>query len=180
MGKRGGRPRKKGKREANGKPQRSTVEHIRDDAMSVALAYRAQAGVPPDALRDQKAATQLGRLCLAGSVTPAQWQAGEDWLQLVNARHALTLAPRGFRTAGNAALAIDDDAEAERYALVKERFDSATKAAEGRGPMLERMARVRAVSAIVVQDLPNEAMHAALHLALNGLVQFFKTEPRSA
>jgi hypothetical protein len=182
MGKsRAGRKRKAGKREGSGKLQRPTAGQVKDNAMQTAVAYRQSVfGISPADAKDQKAATLLGRLCIQGTVSEAQWQAGEDYLRLVNQRHAAVSAPRGFRTAGNAALATDEDAETRRYWDVKARFDAANDAVEGHAPVIERVARMKALSIIVVQEVDQPGMHGTLRTALNGLVKHFKTEAKGA
>ena len=177
MTKRGGRKRKTVKREASGRPQRQPVASIEQDAMLPVLEYRRRVfGLSVANLKDQKAATLLGRLCIQGAVSEAQWQAGEDWLKLVNARYAAANAPRGFKTSGNAALAIDEDAEARRYWAIKAQFDAANAAIEDHAPVSERIARMQAMSLIVVQEQDQPKMHGILRTALNGLVRHFKMQ----
>lgn len=176
-----GRKRKQGKREANGKPQRPASVSVQQDAMRAAMEYRQRVfGVSPRDVMDQKAATLLGRLCLQGTISEAQWQAGEDWLRIVNARHAAANAPRGFRSAGNAAIALDDEEEASRYQAIKKAFDNANDAVEDHAPVTERIARMRALSAIVVLEIDQPKMYGTLRTALNGLVKHFKTEAKAA
>lgn len=149
--------------------------------MGAAVEYRQRVfGVHPRDVMDQKAATLLGRLCLRGTVSEAQWQAGEDWLRIVNARHAAANAPRGFRTAGSAAFALDDAEEAARYQAIKDAFDAANDAIEDHAPVTERVARMRAISTIVVQEFDRPEMYGALRTALNGLVKHFKTDAKAA
>ena len=176
-----GRKRKVGKRESNGRIERQPRVSSEQDTMRTAIEYRQSVfGLSEQDSKDQKAATLLGRLCLQGAVSEAQWQAGEDWLRLVNARYAATNAPRGFKSAGSSALAIDEEAEAARYWSLKARFDKANAAVEDHAPVLDRVARFEALSAIVVREVDAPHMHGALRTALNGLVKFFKTEARAA
>lgn len=178
MGKRSGRKRRIAKREPNGRPRRVATHVAEQDARRVALDYRRRVfGIKSEDLNiDSKAVTLIGRLCLQGSVSEAQWQAGEDWLGLVNARYAATNAPRGLRTAGNAAPALDEEAETERYWAVKCRFDDANAAVEDHAPVSERKERMRVLSLVVVQQMDEPKSHGTLRTALNGLVRFFRTE----
>lgn len=176
-----GRKRKGGKREPNGRAARPAVAERADDAMRTALEYRQRVfGISAMDLRDQKAATLLGRLCLSGAVSEAQWQAGENWLRLVNSVYAAVNAPRGFRTAGSSALALDEDAEIERYQLLKTRFDAANTAVEEHAPVVEKIARMRVLTSVVVNEVDNPSQHGTLRMALNGLVRYFRTEARGA
>lgn len=181
MSKRGGRKRRAGNREPNGRAQRSDSATTERDVMRQVTAYRQRVfGISAADLKDQKGATLIGRLCLQGTISSDQWQAGEDWLSLVNARYAASNAPRGFKSSGNAALAIDEEAEVRRYASIKARFDAANTAVEERAPVLECKARFEALSCIIVQEIDNTRMYGALRLALNALVRFFATEARAA
>lgn len=176
-----GRKRKAGPREPNGRPQRRSVGTAEQDAMRTAIEYRQRVfGISPVDVRDQKAATLLGRLCLSGAVSEAQWQAGEDWLKLVNSVYSAVNAPRGFRTAGSMALALDEDAETERYRLIKARFDAANAAIEEHAPVVERIARMRVLTSVVVNEVDVPTLHGTLRMALNGLVRYFKTEAKGA
>lgn len=149
--------------------------------MSTAIEYRQRVfGLEAHNAKDQKAATLLGRLCLHGAVSEAQWQAGEDWLKLVNARYAATNAPRGFKTSGSLALALDDDADIAHYESIRIRFNGANAAVEDRAPVVERIERFKALSSIVVREIDVPEMHGTLRTALNGLVKFFKTEAKAA
>jgi hypothetical protein len=92
-----GRKRKAGKREPNGRIARPSTETVEQDAMRTAIAYRQTVlGVSARDAKDQKATSLAGRLCLKGVISNAQWQAGEDWLALLNAMGAAVNAPRGI------------------------------------------------------------------------------------
>ena len=72
-----GRPRKKGKREPNGRPQRSYLNPKAQVAnqphrMAVAEKYREW----------PEAGTEFGRLMLSGKITPAQYEAGSRYSML--------------------------------------------------------------------------------------------------
>ncbi len=181
MGK-AGRKRKTGvKREPNGKPSRvghrATAEQ---DAMSVAAEYRQRVfGLSEADRMDQKAATLLGRLCLHGVISEAQWQAGEDWLALSVAMSALVNAPRGFSTTSSGGV-VDDAAHTRHYIATKAKWDDANRAIEDHAPVLERKARFVAMRAIVIDEIDNPRMHGALRTALNGLVRYFGLERRRA
>lgn len=178
---RAGRKRKSVVREPNGKPKRAGRVTAEQDAMSVAIQYRQSVlGVSPRDVMDQKAATLLGRLSLSGVISSAQWQAGEDWHKLVNAMSAMTNAPRGFKTPSPGGSTVSDDEAARRYQDLKSRLDRANSAVEDHAPVIERIARFKALRAIIVdqQDAPH--MHGTLRTALNGLVKHFGLEGRKA
>lgn len=182
MGK--GRKRKQGKREPNGRPARGPNRRIsaEQDAMSVAVDYRKNVlGVRSDHALDQKAATLLGRLRLSGAISEAQWQAGEDWHELVEAMYAAANAPRGFKTvSGGAGTPLSEEEEARRYRALKDRFNAANAAVEERAPVAERIERFKALRTIIVDQFDNPAMHGTLRLALNALAHHFGHERAKA
>jgi hypothetical protein len=122
---------------------------------------------------DQKAATLIGRLCLAGAISEAQWQAGEDYLALVNAMYAAANAPRGFKSAGPVGAPIGQDEETRRYRATKARFDAANTAVEDRAPVVERIERFKALRLFLVDQVDQPSMHGTLRAALNGLAHHF-------
>lgn len=179
---RAGRKRKSVAREPNGKPQREGRVSAEQDAMSVAIKYRQSVlGVSAKDVMDQKAATLLGRLCLQGAISNAQWQAGEDWHKLADTMSQLTNAPRGFKTAAAAGAGVmTDDEAARRWEALKDRFDAANAAIEDHAPVEERRARFIAMRTIIVDQIDQPQMHGALRTALNGLVKHFGLEGRKA
>jgi hypothetical protein len=180
----GGRKRKQGKREPNGRPARGPDRRItaEQDAMSVARDYRQNVlGVKPALALDQKAATLLGRLCLSGAISEAQWQAGEDWHEIVEAMYAAANAPRGFKTATpGSGSPLSEDEEARRYRALKDRFNAANAAVEERAPVAERIERFKALRAIIVDQVDQPLMHGTLRMALNALAHHFGHERRKA
>jgi hypothetical protein len=182
MGK--GRKRKPGKREPNGRIARGPNRRVtaEQDAMSVAVGYREGVlKVKPSLALDQKAATLLGRLCLSGAVSEAQWQAGEDWHQLVEAMYVAANAPRGFKTAtAGSGAPLSEEEEARRYHALKDRFNAANAAVEDRAPVAERIERFKALRTIIVDQFDNPAMHGTLRTALNALAHHFGHERAKA
>src|SRR5690242_9592721 len=72
-----GRPRKKGKREPNGRPQRA---YLNPKAQVANQPHRMAA---PEKYREwPEAATEFGRLMLSGKITPAQYEAGSRYSML--------------------------------------------------------------------------------------------------
>jgi len=176
MGK-AGRKRRSGKREPNGRIERGPDRRIsaEQDAMSVAIGYRqAVLGVKPAHALDQKAGTLIGRLCLSGAISEAQWQAGEDWHDLMEAMYAAAHAPRGFKTPGIGTGSIpDEDEEARRYQSLKAAFNAANLAVEDRAPVVERIERFKALRMFIVDQVDQPSMHGTLRTALNPLAQHF-------
>jgi hypothetical protein len=172
-----GRKRKAGKREANGRLAREPGRRIsaEQDAMSVAVDYRQNVlGVKPAHVMDQKAGTLLGRLCLQGAISNAQWQAGEDWHDLTNAMYAAANAPRGFASSRpSTGQQIDEDEETRRYRALKEKFNAANTAVEDHAPVAERIERFKALRAIIIDQVDQPSMHGTLRTALNGLARHF-------
>lgn len=67
--------------------------------MDVAIAARQRVhGLPPGLAMDQKAGSELGRLCLAGDITEPQFQAGERFFKAHAEMLRATLGPRGLET----------------------------------------------------------------------------------
>ena len=179
---RAGRKRKVGvKREASGRVQRQSVENKARDEMQTAIEYRQKVfGVSAADAKDQKAATLLGRMCLTGSISDAQWQAGEDWLKLLSAYHAAINAPRGFSTHTIGTSTMSDEEHARRCAAAKKRMDDANKAVQGHAPMEEAKERFIALRTVIVEEMPADRMNGALRTALNGLVKHFGLEAKKA
>lgn len=176
-----GRKRKSVVREPNGRPQRAGKQSAEQETMSVAMGYRQNVlGVAPKDVMDQKAATLLGRLCLQGSISAAQWQAGEDWHKLLEALSAMMNAPRGFKTPTAGSGSMSEEEAARRYQEMKRRFDDANAAIEDHAPAEERKARFIAMRTIIVDETDLPQMHGSLRTALNGLVKHFGLEGRKA
>lgn len=178
---RAGRKRKSIAREANGRAQRAPKLSAEQEAMSVAVRYRQEVlGVSPKDAMDQKAATLLGRLCLQGVISSAQWQAGEDWHKLLSTMSGMVNAPRGFKTPTAGGGALSDDEATRRYQETKRRFDAANSAIEDHAPAEECRARFHAMRCIIVDEVDQAQMHGTLRTALNGLVKHFGLEGRKA
>lgn len=181
---RAGRKRKIGvKREPNGKPSRAGAKLSNEqEALRAGIEYRQRVfGVSPKDVLDQKACTLIGRLCLQGVLSEAQWQAGENWLQITNAMSAALQSPRGFKTAGSgSAMSISEELEAAKYAAIKSAFDTANDAIEDHAPVQERKARLVAMRTFIIDQVDQPMMHGTLRTALNGLVKHFGLLGRGA
>ncbi|NGP19313.1 hypothetical protein [Devosia aurantiaca] len=180
---RAGRKRKIGVlREKNGKPSRAgkriTTEQ---ENMRAAVEYRQSVfGLSPKDAMDQKASTVHGRLCLQGAISQAQWQAAENWLDIVNAMSAALQSPRGFKTAGSCTpMTISEELEAAKYQAIKDAYDKANDAIEDHAPVEECKARLIAMRTIVIEGVDQPSMHGTLRTALNGLAKHFGLESRS-
>lgn len=86
-----GRKRKSGERYPGGQLKHRTVAEEQADAMSVALQARVDRGLAAtlDDARDQRCATELGRLQRDGAITLEQCNAGQEYAR---ARHAYLVA----------------------------------------------------------------------------------------
>jgi hypothetical protein len=122
----------------------------------------------------------VGRLCLQGAISEAQWQAAEDWLALLNAVHAAINAPRGFKTAGPAGITRDEAEEVRRYQSLKAKFDAANLAVEGHAPVVERVERFKALRLFLVDEFDQPSLHGVLRTALNGLANHFGHDAKKA
>lgn len=104
MGKRG--PKKQpGIREANGqlsRRQEAAAARAIDrqdrgerDVLSVGIAARARVhGVDLDAAQDQRAGSVIGRLCMAGGISQAQYDAATRWIEDSEAYSRAMMTPR--------------------------------------------------------------------------------------
>lgn len=89
---RAGRKRKHGRRQPNGQLSRDRSA-ARDDVFAVARMqpHRRRFG---ENFRDQKAESELGRLCLDGIISEPQYRAGQAYLALVIAMRRAIMAPK--------------------------------------------------------------------------------------
>lgn len=91
-----GRKRKMGKRTASGQLSRSKTERAKrgqQDVRAVALKQPHRAWLGETRRADQRAESEIGRLCLAGRLTEAEYWAGERWRQLVHDFHRVMATP---------------------------------------------------------------------------------------
>lgn len=179
-----GRKRKAGKREPNGKPSRIGHRILGEqDAMSVAVDYRQRVfGIPNHAVLDQKAATMLGRLCMQGEISNTQWEAGEEWARLLNARYAAINAPRGFKTATGGRSPMTDERDEHNFRTTKAELDAANNAVSGYGqlPPVQARERFEALRMVIIEQLHVPHLHGSLRVALNGLARHFGLEGQRA
>jgi hypothetical protein len=138
-----------------------------DKPMQTVLAYRQkQYGLNEAQAHDQKAGTVLGRLCLAGDITEAQYDAGKRYHDLHDEMLRAIAAPVGLRklTAGaNGELIAPDYVEWAIAAVAR------WKVFELRGwPVLRE---------VVIEDKPaSSGMLAELRVALSILAKKFGVE----
>lgn len=91
-----GRKRKEGKRTASGQLSRSKGERAKrgqHDVRSVALAQPHRAWLAENRRTDQRAESEIGRLCLGGRITEAQYWAGDRWARLIGEFHQVLATP---------------------------------------------------------------------------------------
>lgn len=165
-----GRPRKIGKRERNGRVQR-TYENPR--AQIAAQPHRM---VVPARFREMhEAESEFGRLMLNGWITPAQFEAGKEYARLAARYRAAILAPNpnpsaidlGAAGFGKGAGMADDAARA-----IKRAYDAAF---ESCGPVRLQ----RAIAHYVIHDrkIADFDTRRLLKLGLDKLVIHFGIDP---
>lgn len=130
-----GRKRKAGHREPNGQPVRATERERAEDIMRPAREARERIHGVPEALSSSPdAGSVLGRLVLAGEVTPRQRDAGHLYESIVREYEAVVVLARGVASAGD----LDhthgyddsdgtDPAYVERYEEAKGRYLRASR-----------------------------------------------------
>lgn len=174
------RPRKSGvKRTKSGRISRAKGAY-NEHAEAIALRQR-MFGLSEQDARDQKAATYVGRLCLAGNknttdgITQAQYEAALEYLRAYEAFQRAVKSPDGLRTGSGGGDQPESEGYAEwcRKAIAK--FE-AVKAAimaeqclhENRGANM-----FAAVDYLLVRDQEFPHMIGDLRLALNAIGHHF-------
>jgi hypothetical protein len=166
-----GRPRKIGKRERNGRVQR-TYENPR--AQIAAQPHRM---VVPARFREMpEAEFEFGRLMLNGWITPAQFEAGKEYARLAARYRAAILAPNpnpsaidlGAAGFGHGAGMADDTARS-----IKRAYDAAF---ESCGPV--RLQKAIAHHVIHDRKIDDFDTRRLLKLGLDKLVTHFGIDPR--
>lgn len=74
------------------------ISRAKENPQQTVLAYRqARYGLTEAQAKDQRAATELGRLCLSGAITQAMYDAGVQYLELHDEMLRAIKAPVGLR-----------------------------------------------------------------------------------
>jgi hypothetical protein len=168
-----GRKRKPGRREPNGRVQRSheaaNLEPFKERMRRYGLSEK-------DA-RDQKSSTVIGRMYLQGHLTEPQYEAGAK-LATDSAEYARCLqSPRGMGIAETLTGSGDEEAHTRHVAKVK-------RAYEGARDVLKRLQErdglrgttiFDAVRFIVEQDLELPHLYPGLRLGLVELARYYGT-----
>lgn len=187
-----GRNRKKGPREANGKPARSKAGRVFRGEQPVDAVVKEQPHrrwLPEDKRHDQNAATVLGRLYMAGIITEEMLMAGERFGRLRREFAKIMATPVTTRSAGFAYVA-DGVEEAKDVYLMKDAVQETDE--ERRERVLTSFNEVsnaigwlnahgpvtRELDAVCHQD-QEPANLAALLAGLAGLVRLWGLERKS-
>lgn len=117
-----GRKRKsEAKRERNGRAQRASADVRRNAERSVAMSQPHRAWLKDDQRADQRAATMIGRLRLAGLISEPQYWAGEKWARLMHEFHIVLATPISRASSMSAMVAPGMETPAEADHLSAER-----------------------------------------------------------
>lgn len=193
MGRRGKKP-QPGKRERNGRLSRDPVEvsqrnmdgldREQRDTLSVALSARERVfGVKPSHSRDQKAGSAVGRYCLQGLVTQAQYDAAIQFVESYNRNlRAIDAPPQPG--------AVDLNATRGRPVFVENPAQLAKWRAEHKAAMdaiQEKQNEIRlmgnlygAIYTVLIRDVMLEHMLGDLRTGLNALVKHYGLLARAA
>jgi hypothetical protein len=168
-----GRKRKPGRREPNGRVQRSHEAANLEPFKERMRRY----GLNEKDARDQKSSTVIGRMYLQGHLTEPQYEAGAR-LATDSAEYARCLqSPRGMGIAETLTGSGDEEAHARHVAKVK-------RAYEGARDVLKRLQErdglrgttiFDAVRFIVEQDLELPHLYPGLRLGLLELARYYGT-----
>lgn len=191
MGKRGTKP-KQVKRERNGRASRRKADVMAEtlkaldteqrETLGPALIARNRVlGVQPIHTKDQLAGTFIGRLCLQGMVSRAQYHAAQSWLDDCR-RYALALgAPRSspgaidLNATRGRSIEFPEDEDRTRQAV--EEYDAAIKVIQAAQNELRLGGSLYAALHYVVNmDLELYHLVGWLRLALNPLVKHYGWE----
>lgn len=192
MGKRGPK-RKQAKREPNGRASRRLEEQAvqavaKDSALDLTQRETVAAGVAARfrvhnvALElgvDQMAGSYVGRLCMAGTITPEQYHAAEMYAQEAEAYARACATPRQpgaidlNATKGGAG---GEENEA-RTRLAYQRYESSRRAIQRKQDQLRLGSHLfGAMQYLVINDLPLDHLIGDLSLALDALVAHYELD----
>jgi hypothetical protein len=168
-----GRKRKPGRREPNGRVQRSHEAANLEPFKERMRRY----GLSEENARDQKSSTVIGRMYLQGHLTEPQYEAGAK-LATDSAEYARCLqSPRGMGIAETLTGSGDEEAHTRHVAKVKRSY-------EGARDVLKRLQErdglrgttiFDAVRFIVEQDLELPHLYPGLRLGLVELARYYGT-----
>lgn len=141
------------------------ISRAKENPQQTVLAYRqARYGLTEAQAKDQRAATELGRLCLSGAITQAMYDAGVQYLELHDEMLRAIKAPVGLRKT-NAGGDGGDNASFE--------YIEWAVAAVAKWKVF-RMRGWPCVQLVVIDDQPpTEGMLAELRVALTILAKRF-------
>jgi hypothetical protein len=162
---RAGRKRKSGHRYSNGQLMREP----RDSPLLVAGALQHRKGLEA-AVLDQRAESELGRMCLRGRIYDYQYDAGQRYATVVNAYRSTIKAPHGFES-GARGYACRGDADCPDCECARRRakYDAAYCALTAEGHLV-----LVAVNRVAIQDqVCPSAWHRPLNLGLTALAKHF-------
>lgn len=165
-----GRPRKSGRRERNGRIQRA---YVSPKAQVAAQPHRRS--VPIDHRERQEAESEFGRLLLLGQVTPAQYEAGKQYAELVAGFCRIygvpSPTPRSCSLLGS--YGPGGDIPVHVVAALKERYQRAFEACESAG----RAAQLAVKECAVLDRRLTIEGYCLLRAGLERLVIFFGVHP---
>lgn len=173
-----GRPRTEGvAREPNGRISRSGIPHEPADIVAIEARMRMH-GLTPEAAKDQKAATFIGRLSLAGNpdgINTTQYDALVSYRDL-NAAHLRAIkAPNA--ALNNDAVSVFSDPDSPEYvewvARTRTRWDACRKAVQEE-QNYSRENLWGALQLCVIDDQEHYHLIGSLRIAANVLARFFR------
>lgn len=193
MGKRGTKP-KPGKRERNGRlsrqPKHTAERNLADldreqrDNLSIGLEARERIwGVKPQHSRDQKAGSAVGRYCLQGLVTQAQYDAAMLYLESYHRNlRAIDAPPQPGavdlnRTHG-LAVGLENVAQLTKWRAEHKATLAAIQAKQNEIRLMGNL--YGALYEIVVRDHALEHLLGDLRTAANALVKHYRLDGRMA
>lgn len=189
-----GRKRKAGRREPNGRLSRRAVETARRnladmdreqrDALAVGLEARERVfGIKPQHSRDQKAGSAIGRYCLVGLVTQAQYDAAMLFVE-ARARYLLAIdaPPQPGAVDPNAArgrpVGTENPTQLRKW---REEYREATAAIQEKQNEIRGMGNLfGSLGAMLFRDVMLDHLLGDARIALNALVRHYGLLARAA
>lgn len=182
-----GRKRKAGRRESNGRLSRRQVEVLRRNmadldteqrnTLSVGLEARERIfGVTQQHSRDQKAGSAIGRYCLQGLVTQAQYDAAMMYLESLARYHRAIDAPRppgavDLNATHGRPVDIENPALLRKW---RDEHKAACWAIQEKQNEIRGMGHLfGALDAVLLRDVMHDALLGDVRTALNALVKHY-------
>lgn len=193
MGKRGAKP-KPGKRERNGRlsrqPKHVSERNMADldreqrDTLEPGLSARERIwGVKPQHSRDQKAGSAVGRYCLQGLITQAQYDAAMLFLESYHRNlRAIDAPPQPGavdlnRTHG-LAVGLENVAQLRKW---RAEHKAAEQAIQDKQNEIRLMGNLMgAIGIILIRDQQMEHMLGDFRTAMNALIKHYRLDGRMA